>query len=278
MAMKNKLLYTAVACTFLAVASAGWMIRRHILHLQYQPPTTELNNKACDTTGLVGYWQFDSVLNDGTPDASNLDHHGVLKMKGLQLSRLIFGYPKLVDGKVGRALEFSGKQWVSVGNDQCFVAEQSTLAAWVWQESDDEQRVPVPTIMAKSSWPTNGWWLCSTTQGIQAASRYIDLGIAWGNGMTHVESGYRLPLKEWHHIAVTLDNLSHQAQFYIDGKAFGTLHVNVPHWLTNRDHDLFVGEYDGSGRWPWVGKLDEVRIYNRVLTAAEIALVFSGAS
>jgi hypothetical protein len=199
-------------------------------------------------------------------------------MKGAQLSHLIFGYPKLVDGKVARALEFKGRQWVSAGNDQCFVAEQSTLAAWVWQESDDEQAAPVPTIMAKSSWPTNGWWLCSTTQGIQAASRYIDVGIAWGNGLKHVESGYQLPLREWHHIAVTLDNLNHQAQFYIDGKPFGPLHINVPRWLTNWDHDLFVGEYDGSGRWPWVGKLDEVRFYNRVLTAPEIASVFSGAS
>jgi hypothetical protein len=42
----------------------------------------------------------------------------------------------------------------------------------------------------------------------------------------------------------------------------------------NWNHELFVGDYDGSGRWPWDGKLDEVRYYNRILSDDEIFNVF----
>jgi hypothetical protein len=126
--------------------------------------------------------------------------------------------------------------------------------------------------MSKSSWPFyDGWWLCSAKQGV----RDIDVGIAWGNGFTHIKSGYQLPLREWHHIAVSMDNLRHEAQFYIDGKIYGAKHKNVPNWLVNWNHDLFLGEYDGSGRWPWFGKLEDVRFYNKVLSNEEAQKIYS---
>jgi hypothetical protein len=58
------------------------------------------------------------------------------------------------------------------------------------------------------------------------------------------------------------------------GHPFGPVHTSVPAWLTNSDHDLLVGEYDGSCRWPWVGKIDDLRIDNRTLGAEEVLALY----
>ena len=110
---------------------------------------------------------------------------------------------------------------------------------------------------------------------MQGHDRYIDFGIAWGSGFTHVEAGYQLPLREWHHVVASLDDAARTGRFFIDGKPFGDMKTNVPRWLVNWDHDLFVAEYDGSGRWPWKGKLDDVRIYNRALSATEVTQLYN---
>jgi len=43
----------------------------------------------------------------------------------------------------------------------------------------------------------------------------------------------------------------------------------------NWNHDLFIGDYDGSGRWPWDGKLDEARYYNKILSKEDIYRIYS---
>jgi hypothetical protein len=239
------------------------------------PPVSTVNAEKCSVNGLVAHWRFDEIVDGATPDSSDQHNIGRFKYWFRDQTRFIFGAPKVVKGIDGDGLEFKGRQWVSGGNNSCFTTETFTISAWVWQDRDDKE---VPTIMSKSSWTSSdGWWLCSTTKGVlnQGKSRDIDVGIAWGSGFTHVKSGYQLPLREWHHIAVSMDNTRHEAQFYIDGKIFGAKHKNVPNWLVNWNHDLFLGEYDGSGRWPWFGKLDDVRFYNKVLSNTEAQAIFS---
>lgn len=232
------------------------------------PPSTSLTSETCSANGLVAHWKFDEVVDGSTPDSSGHHFIGKYKYWFRDQTRLLFGTPQVIQGMDGNGLEFKGRQWISAGNHGCFTTEIFTISVWVWQDRDD---VVVPTIMSKSAWPSyDGWWLCSTTPGL----RNIDVGIAWGNGHTHIKSGYQLPLREWHHIAVSMDNIKHEARFHIDGKPYGKIHKKVPSWLVNWNHDLFLGEYDGSGRWPWYGKLDDVRFYNKVLSDQDIKTIF----
>lgn len=234
-----------------------------------EPPISLANPEKCSVNGLVARWKFDEAEGGTTPDSSEQHNTGKFKYWFRDRTRFVFGAPDVIRGVEGNSLEFKGRQWVSGGNNSCYSTETFTIATWVWQDRDDME---IPTIMAKSSWPFyDGWWLCSTTQGV----RDIDIGISWGNGFAHVKSGYQLPLKEWHHIAVSMDNKKHEAQFYIDGKAYGAKHTNVPNWLVNWNHDLFLAEYDGSGRWPWFGRLDDVRFYNNVLSKEEAEAIYS---
>ncbi len=240
-----------------------FVFRRYYIN---NPPITKRVKTETIKPGLVAHWPFDEVENNITFDRSQNKNHGILNSRfGLNL---IFGLPSKVKGKIGTALKFDGKQWVSCGNKKHYNSNIFTIATWVWREHNNSS---VPTIMAKSSWPSyDGWWLCT-----KPGTKYIDMGIAWGDTYTHVESGYELPIKEWHHISVTMNNLTHEIQFFVDGVPFGLKHQNVHEWLINWNHEMFIGDYDGSGRWPWFGKLDDVRYYNKILTPEEIFSIYS---
>jgi hypothetical protein len=246
-----------------------------VLHSRYRsnhPSTTPHLTGKCAAPGLVAHWKFDEVTQGLTPDAGPRGNHGRLALAPRAFAPLRFDHPKLVAGQHGKALEFGGRQWVVAANDDCFASEQFTVAAWVWLA----EAHGVPTIAAKSDLGVDGWWLCTTSFGAQDYERYLDFGIMTGPERNlHVKSGYQLPLREWHHVVASLDNTRGEAQFFIDGKPYGPKQTGIPKWLVNRNHDLFVAEYDGSARWPWRGKLDDVRFYNFVLSVDEAAAVYS---
>ncbi len=230
----------------------------------------------CKKDGLVSYWKFDEIRDNSVIDCSENGNHGILQTHINSKMHFIYGYPELTAGKIGNALQFKGKQWVSAGNKKCFITDKFTISVWIWQEKDED--VLVPTIIAKSAWPRyDGWWLCTTTKGAagQMQDRDLDLAVASGCDFQHIKSGYQLPLREWHHVAVSMDNNAHKVRFYIDGKPYGPEHTHVLTWNMNWNHDLFIGGYDGSGRWPWYGKLDEIRFYNKVLSADEIKKIYA---
>ncbi|HEX2825671.1 MAG TPA: LamG domain-containing protein [Burkholderiales bacterium] len=226
----------------------------------------------CSAPSLVGHWRFESLpdaVGDMAIDDSGYSNHARLEVARLPLSRLRYSPPAQAAGIDGRAVEVSGRQWLGAGNSDCFTTERFTVAVWIWLDEVGN----VPTIVGKSAWPHNGWWLMTTTRGIQADDRYLDLGVAWPGGTAHVQSGYQVPLREWHHVVVTVDNLQREVQFFVDGKLVSR-HTDVPRWHVNWDHELVIGDYDGSARWPWIGRIDDLRFYNHVLSEADCVALY----
>jgi hypothetical protein len=244
-------------------------------HRDAFPPISQfIMDKKCEPGRLVGHWPFEALVTRAdhavTPDESGYSNHARVNVAQRPLSRVLYGLPAQTDGKDGKAIRLHGKHWLSAGNNHCFTGEQFTVAAWVWLEKTGL----VPTIVSKSTLPHNGWFLVTTSKPEQRHDRYLELAMLWPGGFMHVESGYQLPLQEWHHVVVTADNVAGEVQFYIDGKP-RPKHQGLPKWQTNWDHDFIIGDYDGSGRWPWIGRLDDVRFYNYVLSDAESTGLYS---
>ncbi len=78
-----------------------------------------------------------------------------------------------------------------------------------------------------------------------------------------------LGLDGWHHVAATVSSTD-GISFYVDGVLSG-VNGNTAN-LVNTGSDVFsVGRSSGSGEAQWfAGKLDEIRVYNGVLSLAEI--------
>jgi hypothetical protein len=234
-----------------------------------------------DSAGLVFHWSMDDVDGNTVADQSG---HGVNGILGSLFDnhRLFFkiparyrafALPQPIKGAIGKALEFDGRNWVHAGNTRCYTTDRFTISAWIWKK---KERHPVkgdwivPTVAAKSDWPGNGWWLCT-----QPNTQFLDMAISTGPTRKHIHSEWEIPPEEWHHVLVTMDNPDHEIRFFIDGKQFGKAHTDVPTWETNWDQNLFVGDYDGTGRWPWLGRIDDFYFWNKVLTEEEIAAHFA---
>jgi hypothetical protein len=77
--------------------------------------------------------------------------------------------------------------------------------------------------------------------------------------------GSALPLNQWNHLAVVFNGS--QVQYYLNGAPITT--VSLPATITARGNPFQLGA-DNNTQQFFKGSLDEVRIYNRALTALEI--------
>ena len=258
----------------LLAALAGWRSTRRQFddYRNDNAPAVTPREGPCATSGLVAHWTLDSAEITDLRDRSGLGNDLTAAGSFVPWATLRFGGPKPVEGRVGGAVSLALHQWFVGPNNACFASNVVSVAAWIWL--DDPARVP--TLIAKSNWPSDGWWLMTTSLDPLGSDRLLQLGISSGNSVHHVDAGYQLPLREWHHIAVSIDNAAHEVRFFVDGEAHGPVHRNVPTWLVNWSHPIVLGDYDGTGRWPWHGRLDDVRVYNRVIADAEVKAAFGG--
>jgi hypothetical protein len=76
----------------------------------------------------------------------------------------------------------------------------------------------------------------------------------------------------WHHVAVTYDQSSGGLiSIYVDGVPDASS-ANANAWSWQAGQPVEIGASHDTDNWaPYDGKLDDVRIYNRVLTGLEIA-------
>ncbi|HEY7712044.1 MAG TPA: cellulase family glycosylhydrolase, partial [Candidatus Entotheonella sp.] len=88
----------------------------------------------------------------------------------------------------------------------------------------------------------------------------------------YVISTQNRPLNEWHHLAVTYDRLAGVARVYVDGHLANQRNFTI---VPSTDLDIYLG-IRPTDTHRLLGKIDDVRIYNRTLNAQEVLAVFSG--
>ena len=82
---------------------------------------------------------------------------------------------------------------------------------------------------------------------------------------------------QWHLITVTVDAQASAYTVYIDGQSEGSVGagvvpIDVEHLVLGEEQDTLDGSYQSDQAW--VGAMDDVRIYGRALTAAEVAALY----
>ena len=77
----------------------------------------------------------------------------------------------------------------------------------------------------------------------------------------------------WHHMAATRDNNTYK--FYIDGKLVGSSAIQTSTADPNTTSEYTIGYCYNAGVRYWKGSLDDLRIYNRVISATEVQALFN---
>ncbi len=198
--------------------------------------------------GLVAAFGFDETSGSAATDASGWGNHGALS-----------GASRLASGRYGRAVSFDGvNDQVAVLDDASLdLAGAMTLEAWVRPSStNDGWR----TVVLKEQPGDLVYGLYAAATGFRP-SAHVHVG---GND-ERVQGTAALPANTWSHLATTYDGSA--LRLYVNGSLAGTLPANGS--MSTSNGPLRIG---GNAIWDeWFdGAIDEVRIYNRALTGAEI--------
>lgn len=97
------------------------------------------------------------------------------------------------------------------------------------------------------------------------------------NGVTRLSTSCVIPsLNQWHHVVYTIDRAGGKAKLYMDGIYQTQMDISGYNGVNiSNTRDLLIGAESSSGSLAWPGKVDDVRIYKRVLSADEVARLFS---
>jgi hypothetical protein len=219
-------------------------------------------------TGLKGHWSFDGADVSGTTasDRSGSGNNGTLTNS-----------PTITEGKLGQALDFNG----GVGTSNIDMNSPASLddmdlqggggmsgVAWIYPRS---AYIAQPTIMAKSSLPGAGsghWGFY-----MQGAN---NLRFTKGYQTTVlIANAPGLVLNEWQQVAFTWNGSStaSSVQLYINGVAVSHSfdQDGVGTKLSDAANSFVVATSDRT----FDGKIDDVRMYNRVLSAGEIQSLYN---
>ncbi len=155
----------------------------------------------------------------------------------------------------GQSLSLNGDGFVRVADHPALnPTDALTLEAWVWRDSNAR----CETVVGKNY--TESYWLgfCNGPIRFYAA----------GSG-TAVDGSTSIPARTWTHIAVTYDGVTRR--YYVNGELdLQSTANNGP--LTDNDSDLGIG-FDPETSFVhnnFDGFIDEVRLWDRVRTQAEI--------
>jgi len=205
------------------------------------PCATALNQ------ALMGYWSFDTLGNLAA-DASGHGNDGIL-----------INGPVSGPGKVGNGLTFNGaNSYVDLPTVDMFTGP-FTISAWV--KFAQVNRGTDNTILGHG---VAGDW----NRGLHLVERggkpYFGF---WGNDL---QGNTPLQANQWTQIVATFDGS--QKALYVNGVLDST-QTSSPYLGSGANAQL--------GRLPWgnldtvLGTLDEVRIYTRAISAAEVGNLFS---
>jgi hypothetical protein len=209
---------------------------------------------AADDPYLVGWWMFDEGSGTVAKDSSGKGNDGTLN-----------GAPKWVGGQLGGALDFDGTDdFVEIPHDlRLSITGAITIAAWTNMRTTSSDEM---AIVSKGGWAANDlpYELTETRGGVIYWQFYNDAG-------RDSCSPNSPSAGEWHHIAATYDGKVFKC--YIDG-------VLAEEWayagaMPQNTASVTIGRRSRGGTF-FNGMIDDVRLYDRALTAGQINVVLAG--
>lgn len=203
------------------------------------------SNVASPHQGLVAYYPLNGNANDMSGNGNNGIVHGAT----LTTNR---------NGTENSAYYFNGSSYIEVPNSSSLSSATTglTIATWIYVDSYVDGCV---SICAKSDSSNDG----------QYRFQIYDTGIwAWkGFGIANVTY---LPIQQWHFVAFTWNG--YFLTFYLDGTPVATSIYSGT--LPSDNYPLEIGMDTPGATEFFIGKLSDLRIYNRALSDTEILDIF----
>ena len=208
-------------------------------------------------SGLIAHYTFDEGSGMAVGDSSGQNRAGV-NMGGTWIT----------DGRFLGAMRFDGFSTVMVTNFP-FVNEMTGFSVSYWIRTPSFDAGPeagiLGTILSTEIYHVGGWELNldeTSSTGVHTSYWDTDAGAYTGTACACVIPGV------WTHVASVFDPVAGTLSLYVNGTLTSSVAAQQP--IAPGTTQLLMGHWFGPFRF-LVGDLDDVAIYNRPLSAAEVA-------
>jgi len=232
------------------------------------------------TNGLVGHWSFDGPDMNATQalDTTGNANNGTLT-----------NGPKRAIGKLGQALDFDGvDDYVNAGTGSSLsLLGPVTISAWIYPRTFGGA--------SKGRIVGRGTSGIANSVGFSVNNSDITAGLSFGShydvlSLQTYSSNNTITLNTWQHVTVTWDGTTDRTKvlFYVNGIKTGRQdNGDGSDGSVTRVSDstcsLLIGVQGGdggdcnvdTGTRDFDGLIDDVRVYNRVLSADEIKRLYN---
>jgi hypothetical protein len=213
------------------------------------------------TNGLVGWWPFSGNANDESGNENN----GTVNGAALTNDRF---------GNANKAYSFNGQNYIRVQGsssiDNIETADEFSFVIAFFNSNPSEGAVF--SLFNKYNANTDRGW------EVFVAKNFVEFFLIDTATIGYLPTNTcipNLPTGKWVHLAFTYSKQNQMAKLYLDGVLACSLNINVDIPLT-QNGPLFFG-YSPSGPDEYItGSLDDIALYNRVLSADEISKIYKG--
>jgi chitodextrinase len=210
------------------------------------------------SSGLVGAYGFEEGSGTATADASGNGNNGTLN-----------GATRTTAGQFGGAVVVNGNDasFVDLGGGPTLqLAGSMTISAWIRPAAFP---VDDAAVVSKRAGGELGFQLDAT---VDTGPRTIGFKLTNASGGNMFRYGSSTLLaNQWYHIAGVYNGAAGTLDVYLNGVLDnGVLRGTITSTQQNSPLNVNLGRRPGLSGFAFNGIIDEVRIYNRALTPAEI--------
>lgn len=206
-------------------------------------------------SGLIGWWKGENNANDSAGGNNGALRNGAS-----------FG-----PGRVGQAFEFTpgANQFVEIPDaPNQNPANAFTIETWVYVSANPSTDLGV--ITSKQNPSALQYQLETYLVPGRLSFRTV---ISVPAGLVYFYGNTTVQLNTWYHVAMTYDNA--MLKLYVNGTLDGSAAATGP--ITPIGEPMRIGGV-GTGPWDFAGKVDELSLYDRALSASEIQGIIAAGS
>jgi len=209
---------------------------------------------------LNDYWKLDENTGQYANDSSLNGYNGTLgSTPGVDAND-----PTWVQAKSGSGLLFNGVNSYldlsAVGN--AFKIQPITVELWV--RANRTSASAGNLLNYENGGGYYGWWFM--TDPVHPMFRWVNSG---GGVIADVRSPASVNDTQWHHLVVTDNGTT--MKIYVDGNLSNSSSSGTPQWAATMYSYAGALRPEGSALYWFNGTLDNIMVYNRALTAAEVS-------
>jgi len=233
--------------------AAGTLYFDDIRLYPLREPEAETPNILGDVTdGLVGYYPLDEGTGNTAADMSGNGHDGTLPDSGaLWIPWGAINGAIHIDGSNGSDIKLGA--W-----DPTEGTGQLSVAMWIkWSGTGNQNQ----GLLSKRE---GGWSADNMLFGVRITQSDAGIRLHHAGALVAVAGALTPVVGQWAHVAATFDGTT--GRLYVNGVEVGSGPFSLGN---NPAAEMRIGSYNSDSP-AYNGDIDEVRIYNRALTPAEL--------